>query len=303
MHDLSSNFQKFYKITKEALGKDLNKDGNLQSYSYKPKMSDARIIALSLCCEALGIDSENYFWSKLQSDYASKFPDLPHRTNFNRRRKRLANFIHLITRRLSSRLNTSERYFIVDSIPVPVCNIARERRCKICKEDYLTSPDKGFTASLAKWFFGYKLQLVTSIDGVYKSMELTKASIHDVHYLEEFKYMEDMEGSTVLADRGYLSAPKQLELFEENKILMATPMRRGQRNYTTYPKIFKSKRKRIETLFSQLCDQMMLKRNYAKSFNGIRARIISKIAAVAALQMINCQNNRPVNHLKHALAA
>lgn len=34
---------------------------------------------------------------------------------------------------------------------------------------------------------------------------------------------------------------------------------------------------RIETLFSQLCDQCMLKRNYAKSTFGLSTRIISII--------------------------
>jgi len=30
--------------------------------------------------------------------------------------------------------------------------------------------------------------------------------------------------------------------------------------------IFKKKKKRIETLFSQLCSQFMIRRNYAKTF-------------------------------------
>jgi hypothetical protein len=30
--------------------------------------------------------------------------------------------------------------------------------------------------------------------------------------------------------------------------------------------------KRIETLFSQLCDQFMIRRNYAKSFGGYKTR-------------------------------
>src|SRR5699024_3091171 len=53
--------------------------------------------------------------------------------------------------------------------------------------------------------------------------------------------------------------------------------------------------------FSQLCDQMMLKRNYAKSFIGLRARLIAKVTAVSLLQYINEQNDRPINNIKHAL--
>ncbi|MBD3749667.1 MAG: hypothetical protein IE931_09230 [Sphingobacteriales bacterium] len=46
---------------------------------------------------------------------------------------------------------------------------------------------------------------------------------------------------------------------------------------------------------------MMLKRNYAKTFNGIKARTMAKVAAVTVLQYINYLNGRPINHIKHAL--
>lgn len=303
MHDLATNFNKFQQITKVGLRDLLNDDGNLMNYRRKPSMPDCDIIALSICCESMGIDSENYLWAKLKSDYIQAFPNLCHRTNFNRRRKLLAAFTHKLTEILANRLNEGEGYFIIDSMPVPICKLARERRSKICKENFETAPDKGYTASLEKWFYGYKLQLVTSINGVFKTMELTKASVHDIHYLNELKNDLSLQGSTLIADRGYLSAPKQLELFEYSRIILATPMRRGQRDYQTFPKVYKQKRKRIETIFSQLCDQMMLKRNYAKSFNGLTTRIICKIAAVTVLQHVNSQNNKPLNHLKHAMAA
>lgn len=303
MHDLKANFEKFYHITKEYLSQELNEFENVCYYANRPRFSDCKVIALGICCEALGIDSENYFWSKLTNDYENDFPDLMHRTNFNRRRKRLSEFIHRITERISAQFNLGEDTYILDSIPVPICKLARERRCKICRDSFETAPDKGYTASLEKWFYGYKLQLVTSVRGIFTCMELTKASLHDIHYLNELRYEPRLKSSTVIADRGYLSAPKQMELFESCGITLVTPMRRGQRNYQTFPLIFKKSRRRIETLFSQLCDQMMLKRNYAKSFNGVASRIICKIAAVTMLQLINYQNNRSLNHLKHALAA
>jgi hypothetical protein len=31
--------------------------------------------------------------------------------------------------------------------------------------------------------------------------------------------------------------------------------------------------------------------------------VISKVAAVTVLQMINKKNNKPINHIKHALVA
>ena len=57
----------------------------------------------------------------------------------------------------------------------------------------------------------------------------------------------------------------------------------------------------IETLFSQLCDQFMIIRNYAKDTDGLFARIIGKISALTILQYINYKNEKPIDRVKYAL--
>ena len=65
------------------------------------------------------------------------------------------------------------------------------------------------------------------------------------------------------------------------------------------PYIFRESRKRIETLFSQPCDQFMIRRNYAKSFDGFRTRILSKISSLTMIQYLNkFVFDRPINNLK-----
>ena len=60
-----------------------------------------------------------------------------------------------------------------------------------------------------------------------------------------------------------------------------------------------SERKRIETLFSQLCDQFMIRRNYAKSFQGFKTRILSKLTSLTIIQFINkFVFDRNINNLK-----
>lgn len=76
-------------------------------------------------------------------------------------------------------------------------------------------------------------------------------------------------------------------------------MKNNQINYKEQLYIFKKSRKRIETLFSQLYDQFMIRRNYAKSFNGFKNRILSKITAMTVIQYINkFSYNRNINNLK-----
>jgi hypothetical protein len=302
MHDLSVNFFKMLEITKTALCKEIDMDGNLHFYPRKPKLTDSEVIALSLCQECLGIDSENWFLAKLKSDYSDTFSNLVHITNYNKRRKRLSVWTMKVNSELAAKLNEGEDVYMVDSIPIPVCKLAREHQLRACRHDFETAPDKGYSAVYKQYYIGYKLHLMIGMNGVYQSMEITKASVHDVHYLNEIKH-SGIKSCLLLGDRGYLSAEWQLDLFTSANIELETPKRSNQKDYQPWPFVFKSTRKRIEVLFSQLCDQMMLKRNYAKTFEGLRTRVMAKVAAVTVLQYINHLNGKPLNHIKHALAA
>lgn len=265
-------------------------------------MPDNHIIALTICQEALGIDSENFFWSKLKTDYKGEFPDLIHLTRYNLRKKILAPYISKLNHAMADQLNEGENVFIVDSMPIAVCKNAREKRLKACCHNFETKPDKGYSAVNKQYFIGYKLHLVTSLRGVFYSMDLSKASVHDLHYLNDVKH-SGMNNCTLLADAGYISSEYQTDLFYSSKVEVKTPMRNNQNDFEPYPFIFKKCRKRIETLFSQLCDQMMIKSNYAKSFPGLAVRVLAKIIATTALQTLKNQNGKPLNHIKHALAA
>jgi Transposase DDE domain len=301
MHNLKTNFDKFFNITKSVFKDRLNESDNFFLYPNKPKLSDCEIIALSVTGESIGIDSENYFWGILKSDHKNDFPRLIDRSNFNRRRKHLHHFIEQLNQFIANKLNEYEDVYIVDSIPVPVCQIARAKQSKIFKESFEVAPDIGYSAVSKSYYYGYKLHLITSVRGIFQSMDLTKASIHDVHYLSEVK-KSGLSTCTLIADKGYLSSTYQIDLFNSCQVNLQTPKRANQER-EPYPAIFKRMRKRIETLFAQLCDQFMLRRNYAKTILGLSIRILSKITAVTLLQFINSKNNRPLNHLKYALAA
>jgi len=60
---------------------------------------------------------------------------------------------------------------------------------------------------------------------------------------------------------------------------------------------------RIETLFSQLfsqlCDQFTIRRNYAKTFEGFKTRILAEITALTTIQYINkFILDRNINNIK-----
>jgi hypothetical protein len=55
-------------------------------------------------------------------------------------------------------------------------------------------------------------------------------------------------------------------------------------------------------LFSQLCDQFLIRRNYAKTFEGFKTRILAKITALTLIQYINkFIFDRPINKIKNQI--
>ncbi len=74
MHNLKTNFDKILDITKSFFKGSIDADGNYYFYPNKPKMSDCEVITLSVLCESIGIDSENYLFGKLNSDHFKVFP-------------------------------------------------------------------------------------------------------------------------------------------------------------------------------------------------------------------------------------
>ena len=158
-------------------------------------------------------------------------------------------------------------------------------------------PDKGYCASQSTNYYGYKLHAICSVNGVYQSIDLSPASVHDVNYLNDIT--QQIKECTLIGDRSYLSAEIQLNLFENCNIKLNTPMRKNKIAYKEQPYIFIKSRKLIETLFSQLCDQFMIRRNYAKSFEGFKTRILSKITALTTIQYINkFIFDRNINNIK-----
>ena len=288
MNNLTANYERILEVLRK-----ISKD-NLLSYQRRvPKLKDLELISLALTAEFMSIDSENHLFRQILKTIKCKIE----RSVYNRRKRRLANNINDLRVILSRSFNEFEKYFIIDSMPVEVCKLSRSGTSKICKDAEYCYPNRGFCASQQMHFYGYKLHAVCSVNGVFHSIDLSPASVHDIHYLNDIR--EQLSDCTLLGDKGYLSSEIQIDLFNYANIELETPKRINQKNYKPQFHLFKKQRKRIETLFSQLCDQFMIRRNYAKTFEGFKTRLLAKITALTVVQYINkTYFNRSINNLK-----
>lgn len=264
----------------------------------KPKLSNLELIAMNITAEFCSIDSECQLFREIKGSYLCGKIE---RSVYNKRKRKLFPYLEALRQQMSQTLSNTEDYFIIDSMPLEVCKLSRSSRSTICKEQLETAPNKGFCAAQNLHFYGYKLHAICTLDGVFTSVDLSAASVHDIHFLKDIK--SQIKNCTLIGDKGYLSADYQLNLFETAHIKLETPMRANQKNYQPQSYIFRKSRKRIETLFSQLCDQFLIRRNYAKTFDGFKTRILSKITTLTTIQYLNkFIYNRNMNNIKIVLA-
>ena len=199
----------------------VNSRGNIPRPGVVPKFSDLEVVALSMTAEALSIDSENLLFHLL-NESKSDFPNLISRCQYNQRRKYLSEFTNAIRYNIAMCIDAGEKYFLVDSKPLPVCRSSRAHRSKMGKRNDALSPDFGYCATQQQYYYGYKMHLTCGLSGVIRTFTFSPASVADIHYLRDVKY--EIPDSTIIADRAYLSATVQLDLFECANIRLEVPI-------------------------------------------------------------------------------
>ena len=299
MRNFVTNFRKILEICKQFAGNQVNEKGNVPRRGVVPTFSDLEVVALSITAEAFSIDSENYLFNRLNSDCPDAIPNLISRRQYNQHRKLTMMLGENIRQSIAKAIDGGETVFSIDSKPVKVCQNARAARCQMGKTNIEHAPAWGYCSSQNMYYYGYKLHALCGISGVIHSYDMTAANVHDLQYLKDVRW--EYNDCMIMGDKGYLSAPVQLDLFETANITLEVPYRLNQKNWTPPTWAYRRFRKRIETVFSQLNDHLMMIRNYAKQPPGLFARMAAKVAAFTMLQYFNLLNHNPIGQVKSAL--
>lgn len=240
------------------------------------KLSDPEIITISVCGELAGIDSENAWFSFVKKNYRHLFPNLCSRSRFNRTRRALMQTTELLRQKMISAFTIPfSPYFIIDSFPLAVCKFGRARYCRSFRgygADYGKCPSKKET------YFGYKVHALVTLEGYITSFEITPASTDDREGLRDI--VESQSDLVILGDKGYVGENLMLEMKEQGICLLALKRSNSKINWSkSFRQLIFKLRRRVETVFSQLSEQLNAERVLAKSFQGLCTRLSNKILA------------------------
>lgn len=248
------------------------------------KLRDSEIITIGICGELAGIDSENAWFSFVSKNYRHLFPNLCSRSRFHRIRKSLLQVTEFLREKLIEESTVlQDRYRIVDSFPLAVCKFGRARYCRSFRCD---GASYGKCPSKKETYFGYKVHVLSTLDGFITSFEITPASTDDRAALRDFA--EVHRNITFLGDKGYTGESLREELKERGHRLIALkPSHHRHQLPKQLRRLVFRARRRIETTFSQLTEWLHAERVLAKSFQGLCTRLVHKIFAHNLCIVIN----------------
>ena len=196
-------------------------------------------------------------------------------SRFNRRLHALRPWLRLLLETLGALFAQGEA-FIIDSLPVPACRRARARRCrKVRGAEYC-----GYCAAKGEQFFGWRLHLVCTAEGVPVAFDLLPAALHDLPPVHELTYGLPA-GASAYGDKAYNSRRDEATILADTQVRLV-PIRKAnmQPNLWADKLALREHRKAIETLNSQL-EALGVQRLHARTTAGVEAKVEASLLALA----------------------
>ena len=193
----------------------------------KPRFSDSEVITLVLLMDYLPFPGETQYLGYMRANYLELFPEMVDQSQFNRRARNLRFLIEELRKYWMGLLDVTLRsQFLLDTKPVPVLSYKRSKR----RSDFAGSADYGYCASRNLKYFGYKLVMITTLDGIPVAYELVPANTDERACADEV--LGFLWNSTVFADKGFIGEEWRAGHYDTQGNSIWTP----KRAKSTHPK-------------------------------------------------------------------
>jgi hypothetical protein len=211
------------------------------------------------------------------------------RTAFARQAANLWRVKHLIQSRLAGWLCGDDPRWLVDSLPIDACQFARATYC----HRFAGVADYGYDHLRKRTYYGFRLHLRTSREGVIEAFVVTTARDADATVTPA---LEPPPGSVGLGDRGYYNPAMRRLLAAGDVTLHAPYYQRSRDPNPRWSSRLASLRYRIETVGSQLAVRYHMKPTRARDVWHLIHRIIRKILSHTVMICLDVQGtNAPLS--------
>lgn len=235
-------------------------------------LSDSEVITIMIMFHAGQYRNLKFFYTRYVCVHLKK--EFPKTVSYNRfvelqQKAALPMAIFLKTFCLGDCTGVS----FIDSTPLRVCHIRRERSHKVFKG----MATKG-QCSIG-WFFGFKLHLIINDRGEVLEFMLTQGHVDDREPLKNKSFHDHIFGK-LFGDKGYISSNLFEQLFIDG-IHLITKIRKNMKNSLMhlYDKIILKKRALIETVNDELKNICQVEHTRHRSFANFITNLLSGLIA------------------------
>ena len=270
---------------------------DLKQRNRKSTLSDSEVMTILILFHSGHYrDLKHYYINHVKKHMKSEFPQTVSYNRFVELQKKVVVKLAIFLKMFCLGKCTGISY--IDSTPIRVCHIKREKQHKVFKG----FAQKG-QCSLG-WFYGFKLHLIINDKGEILDFIITLGNIDDRKPLSDMNLHKRIFGK-LFGDKGYISKDLFEQLFIDG-VHLITKIKKNMKNslMLLQDKIALRKRALIETVNNELKNICQVEHARHRSFDNFVTNLLSGLIAYSFFDKkpsINLQED--IVDLKRLVAA
>jgi hypothetical protein len=255
----------------------------------RPLISDAELVALAVAQAAIGISSDRQFLGLIGRLLPGWFPHLPDQSQYNRRLRMLVELISIVQQQLARMLDRGG-VRLSDGTLIGVANYPGCQH----RSEFDGFARFGFAKSQHRFVYGVRLVLLTDEHGLPLGYTVVPANEKEYEPLADL--LTGTPSEVVIGDKGFWGRDYARRLAAAGTTLLTPDKTRTAANLGR-ERALASTRLVIESVFSNLKEQMRLEHHRARTPAGLAVRIAQRILALTLGMLLNRLNGRPTRAL------
>jgi hypothetical protein len=258
------------------------------------RLTDAEVVCLAVAQVLLGARSEHHWLRLCYARLGHLFPYLPRQPGYHKRIKAATPLICATMRYLATACPSgAEDLRLLDATPVS-CGASR---ATATRSELAGWANYGYCAAHSRWYWGLKLYLLTTRDGIPVAWCLADPKLGESEVTEDLLgHAHDSgalrPGLIILGDKGISNQALDARLGEQYHVLMARP----DRITATHRRFgnLGGMRQWIEAIIGTSKTQLNLEHHGGRTPAGVTTRIAQRLLALAAAIWHNWKLDTPV---------
>lgn len=211
-------------------------------------------------------------------------PSMLSRSRFSGRLHRAKDVLEFVFERFANEQKQGnwQQLYLLDSFPVAVCDNIRINRCRLIRDEQW----RGYSASRRRFFYGVRVAVLTTADGVPVELSVLLGTAQDLQGLAELPLCLP-PNSRIVADAAYTHYEWEDYLLEREQIQLLVQRKKTSKraDLPTTKDYKKMMRKQIETVFSDI-NKLFARKIHATTVSGFILKIALFVIAFAINKVI-----------------